>query len=242
MFIAFLRSCFFYVVFGIWAIFFGILFILALPLPRRVYVRFCVVFCRVSVIIARVCAGIKYRVEGLENLKSASLPIMIASKHQSMWECFALYYLLHDPVVLIKKSLAFIPGYGSAFCKLGMVYVNRGKRNKIYSILRRILNASNRTIVVFPEGTRTAPFADTRYRSGVFYLYESVGATVVPVALNSGMFWGRRKFIKNSGTIVLRFLPEIKPGLPRQAFMELLRARIESETHVLCSMCVAGAA
>ena len=87
--------------------------------------------------------------------------------------------------------------------------------------------ADGRAVVIFPEGTRTAPGEHRPYHPGVAALYARVDAPVVPVALNSGLFWPRRAFLKNPGTITLEFLPPIPAGLVRRAFTAELERRIE---------------
>jgi 1-acyl-sn-glycerol-3-phosphate acyltransferase len=90
--------------------------------------------------------------------------------------------------------------------------------------------ADGRSIVIFPEGTRVAPGDQRPYQVGTAALYRQLGVPVVPVALNSGLFWGRRKWTKRPGVITLEILPPIAPGLSRDAFMETLRERIETAT------------
>jgi 1-acyl-sn-glycerol-3-phosphate acyltransferase len=90
--------------------------------------------------------------------------------------------------------------------------------------------AAQRPIVIFPEGTRTAVGDAPNYQSGVAALYQALGVPVVPVALDSGLYWGRRAFLKRPGTITVKFLPAIPPGLPRPEFMARLEAAIESES------------
>ena len=83
------------------------------------------------------------------------------------------------------------------------------------------------------EGTRTAPGASLPYQPGVAAVYKQIDAPVVPVALNSGVFWGRRKLFKRPGCITVHFLPPIAPGLRRQDLMAALEDRIESATDAL---------
>jgi 1-acyl-sn-glycerol-3-phosphate acyltransferase len=94
----------------------------------------------------------------------------------------------------------------------------------------RAAAAEGRLIAIFPEGTRTAVGARAPYHPGVAALYTQLGLPLVPVAVNSGLFWGRRSFIKKSGRIVVEILPPIAPGLPRRAVMAELETRIEETT------------
>jgi 1-acyl-sn-glycerol-3-phosphate acyltransferase len=140
--------------------------------------------------------------------------------------------VLNDPVYVLKKNLLHIPVYGLYLYKLGMIAVDRdagvsSMRNLIRQA-RHVLDEGRRYIVIFPEGSRVAPGERGPYQPGVAGLYGTLGIPVVPVALNSGLFWGRRKFLKYPGTITLEFLPAIAPGMAREAFMAELEGRIET--------------
>ncbi len=94
-----------------------------------------------------------------------------------------------------------------------------GARNSIWD---------GRHIIIFPDGTRVAPGQRRPYHPGVGAIYRQLGVPVVPVALNSGLFWGRRTFIKKPGRITLEFLEPIAPGLSRKDFTAELERRIET--------------
>ena len=181
--------------------------------------------------LLRAIIGLRYRVVGWENLPEG--PALIASKHQSAWETFAFNAILGKPVFIIKRELFWVPFYGWYAKHAGMIGIDRKGRAKtlrgMIAAAQKAL-AARRPIVIFPEGTRTAPRAAPRYQSGVAALYQALDAPVVPVALNSGLFWGRRAFLKRPGTVVVEFLPPIPPGLPREAFMARLEAAIETGT------------
>jgi 1-acyl-sn-glycerol-3-phosphate acyltransferase len=100
--------------------------------------------------------------------------------------------------------------------------------------------AAGRPIVIFPEGTRTAPGTRLPYHPGVAALYQALGLPIVPAAVNSGLFWGRRSFTKRPGRITLRFLEPIAPGLPRRALMAELERRVESATDALVGLVPRG--
>jgi len=100
--------------------------------------------------------------------------------------------------------------------------------------------AAGRPIVIFPQGTRTAPGQRLTYQPGVAALYQALDLPLIPTAVNSGLFWGRRSFVKNKGRIVLEFLEPIPPGLPRREVMAELERRIEAATAGLQSEATAG--
>jgi 1-acyl-sn-glycerol-3-phosphate acyltransferase len=114
-----------------------------------------------------------------------------------------------------------------------MIPVNRGARAQALTALMRDSRAElarGRQIVIFPEGTRRAPGAEPRYRHGVTHLYASTGVSCLPVALNSGLFWPRRSFLRFPGTIVVELLDPIPPGLRKGEFSVRLRDTIEAAT------------
>jgi 1-acyl-sn-glycerol-3-phosphate acyltransferase len=176
-------------------------------------------------------AGIAVECRGLEKIPAGAL--IVASKHQSIWETFTLVALLDEPTYVLKRELTWIPVFGWALIKAGMIAVNRGARGSALSSMtagaRKAL-AQGRQIIIFPEGTRRAPGAEPNYKHGVARLYAETGVPCVPVALNSGLFWPRRKFLRYPGTIRLEVLDPIPPGLPKDAFAERLQHDIESAT------------
>jgi 1-acyl-sn-glycerol-3-phosphate acyltransferase len=179
-------------------------------------------------------AGIDYRVSGTENLPST--PAIYASKHQSAWETLFLSRYLDFPAFVLKKELLSIPLFGWFLTRAGMIAVDRkGGASALRSMARQATETleSGRSILIFPEGTRVAPGQTKPYQPGVAALYTQQKVPVVPVALNSGLFWGRRAFIKKPGTIVVQILPPIPPGLDRKAFMRDLESRIEPASAAL---------
>ncbi|MGH6681491.1 MAG: lysophospholipid acyltransferase family protein, partial [Bradyrhizobium sp.] len=82
-------------------------------------------------------------------------------------------------------------------------------------------------LVIFPEGTRRAPGAPPAYKTGIARLYATCGVPCLPIALNSGLFWPRRTFMRYPGTLVVEFLDPLPSGLPRDEFMSRLRSAIE---------------
>jgi 1-acyl-sn-glycerol-3-phosphate acyltransferase len=137
---------------------------------------------------------------------------------------------------VLKRELLFIPIVGWAMARAGNIAVARGEGS---SALRGLVRqsqaviAEGRSIVIFPEGTRVTIGTERPYHIGIAALYRQLGVPVVPVALNSGVFWGRRQFVKRAGLIDVEVQPPIPPGLDRKRFMALLHQRIESATEGL---------
>lgn len=182
--------------------------------------------------LERTILGLTYEVRGREHLP-ASGSCIIAAKHQSAWETMKLHEIFHDPAIVLKRELTWIPIWGWYARKARMIPVDRGAGGKALSSMvrnARPVVAEGRPIVIFPQGTRTAPGAHRGYRIGVGALYEQLRVPIVPVALNSGLYWPRRGVLKRPGRIVVEILPPIQPGLPRAAAMAELESRLEAAT------------
>ena len=205
----------------------------ALPtffLPRRTFIALAKSWGRTSNALLGV-AGIRVEMRGLEKIPKGAL--LVASKHQSVWETFALIPLFDDPAYIYKRELMWIPVFGWYLVKSDMVPVDRRARGGAIAGMiesARTQLARGRQIIIFPEGTRTAPGAPPAYKSGLANLYEATNVPCLPVALNSGVFWPRRKFLRYPGTIVLEALDPIPPGLAKDAFAARVMADIESAT------------
>jgi 1-acyl-sn-glycerol-3-phosphate acyltransferase len=177
------------------------------------------------------CAGLTYEVHGAANLPSG--PAIIAMKHQSAWDTLAVPVVFRDCAIVLKRELMMIPFYGWYLWKAGMIAVDRGAGA---AALKRVVASGGqvaeegRSIVIFPEGTRTAPGTRRPYQPGVAALYRQLGLPLVPVAVNSGVFWGRRRFAKRPGRITIEILPYVPPGGERRAVMAELEERIEEAT------------
>jgi 1-acyl-sn-glycerol-3-phosphate acyltransferase len=189
---------------------------------------------RTELWLLKTIVGTKLEVRGREKLPNGAC--LVASKHQSAWETFALIPLFRDPAYLMKRELFYVPFHGWFSYKFKMIPVDRDKGP---TALRRMLAeaktraAVGREIVIFPEGTRRAPGTPPDYKTGVFLLYEALQIPCVPVALNSGLFWPRRSFKRYPGTIVVEFLDPIPPGLPKREFLPRLQETIETASNRL---------
>jgi 1-acyl-sn-glycerol-3-phosphate acyltransferase len=171
---------------------------------------------------AALLLGIRTRVEG-------SVPkgsVIVASKHQSMFETMEMLLLLDRPVVVLKRELADLPGWGWVARRYGVIPVDRRGGA---AALRRMLKAAHegvaqgRPIVIFAEGTRVPVGERPPLQPGFAGLYRALDLPVVPIALDSGRLWPRRRFAKRPGIVTMRFGEPIPPGLPR--------AEIEARVH-----------
>jgi 1-acyl-sn-glycerol-3-phosphate acyltransferase len=186
--------------------------------------------------LALLC-GLRHEVRGRENLPAGA--VLIAAKHQSAWDTIIFSILLWDHSFVLKRELLWVPLFGLYLARAGLIAVDRqgGARalKQMVAAARRVA-ALGRPIVIFPEGTRVAPDQHRPYQPGVAALYGQLGLPVVPVALNSGLFWRRRSFLKRPGTITLEFLPPIAPGLPRKIFLARLEEAIEGRSRALAGL------
>lgn len=191
-------------------------------------------WCWSNLQLLRIVAGLRTDVQGQENIPAGGC--IIASKHQSDWDVFSIFPHTGRPAYIVKKELMRIPFFGWAARSLDCIEVDRRKgAEAIPEMMRQARSALDRgcRLVIFPEGTRKAPLDPYDYRYGVVRLYEGLNIPVVPVALNSGLFWGRNSLLLWPGTARARFLPAIPPGLPVEEFRARLIGAIEGETNRL---------
>jgi 1-acyl-sn-glycerol-3-phosphate acyltransferase len=222
------RSLAFNILFAVWT---GIVFLISLPtllMPRRAVWAMGRLWVRGSLLLLRAIVGLGHRVAGAEHRLAG--PAIYAVKHQSAWDTLVFPTLVDMPAYVLKQELIRVPLFGAYLKRCGMIPVDRqGRATALKRMLAaaRAAVAAGHPILIYPEGTRTPPGERRPYHPGVAALYGDLGLPVVPVALNSGLFWGRRSFHKKPGTITIEFLPAIPPGLPRKAFMEQLQERLE---------------
>ena len=229
-----LRSFVFQIVFLSWTAFVSICFLPLLwrKLPKRV--RIAAFWCRGTMWLLKRIVGLSHEVVGRENCPAT--PAIYAFKHQSAWETIAVTSLFSNYCLILKQELMRIPFFGLHLKRMGFIGIDRSAgASALKTMVRaaREVHADGRDIVMFPEGTRTPPGERRAYQPGIAALYRDLGVPVVPVALNSGVFWGRRKLFKRPGRITVRFLPPIAPGLRRGDFMAALEDSIETATDAL---------
>ena len=177
---------------------------------------------------ARLLLGVRSRVEG----EIPAGPVLFAAKHQSMYETLELLVLLGDPAVVVKRELTLIPFWGAIAKKHGVIPVDRAGSAAALRVMLKAAReavADGRSIVIFPEGTRVAPGEQPPLRAGFAGLYRQLRLPVVPIALDSGVPWGRRRFTKRPGVITFRFGEPIPASLPR----EEVEARVHAAINVL---------
>jgi 1-acyl-sn-glycerol-3-phosphate acyltransferase len=232
MVLIFLRSLVFNVLFYIVLVLLMVVAIPTLLLPRSGVMALEAVWAHISLFLMRVICNIRIEFRGVEKIPQGAL--IIASKHQSFWETFALVRFFDRPLFILKRELMMIPVFGWCLKKAGMISVERsgGPRSLLKTLKRAAAEVKGgRQLIIFPEGTRTAPGAPPNYKAGVAQIYVESGVPCLPIALNSGLFWPRRTFMRYPGTLVVEFLDPLPPGLPRDEFLKRLREQIETATN-----------
>ncbi len=230
------RSLAFNILFFAWTAVFLLLCAPALPFGVAAVHAVGRLWVRVSLVLLAATVGLRHRIVGLENLPAG--PAIIAPKHQSAWDTLIFALPLRLPAYVLKRELMRIPLFGLYLRCAGMIPVDRsggsGALKRMVAEARAAAGA-DRHLLIYPEGTRTAPGERRPYHPGVAALYGQLDLPVVPVALNSGLFWRRRAFTKRPGLITVEFLPPIPPGLARRAFMAELERRIETASDRLAA-------
>ena len=213
----------------------GLLWLPSIFLPRRA-LKFGIVLYSKSIKwgLKTIC-GIRTELRGKENVPKG--PLLIASKHQCMWDVFIPFLLVDDPAIIMKRELVWYPFLGWYALAMRMIPIDRGgtvKTLKKMVALAKVRASQERQVVIFPEGTRKAPGDKPAYfAAGVFMLYRELGVPCLPIATNSGLCWPARGLKRKPGVAVYDVLPPIPAGLGKKEFMELLETRIESSSNQL---------
>lgn len=208
----------------------------AAPLPPLVRYRIIAGWARLMLWIAGWLLGIRHRVEGLEHLPQR--PGIILSKHQSAWETLAFQVIFPEHVQVLKRSLLWIPFFGWGLALMSPISIDRSRG--IAALKHMAAQGAARLaqgfwIVLYPEGTRTRPGRKAKYHVGGAWLAVKLGAAVVPVAHNAGLFWGKNAFLKRPGEIRVIVGEPIDPhGMTPEALNRKVEAWIESHMERLC--------
>ncbi len=221
-----------------WILFIGQTAILAIPVglmsrfaPKSAPWWIVAYWFRSSLFFLRWIAGVKSEVTGVENIPTEGC--LIAAKHQSDWEILALLPVIPKPAFIAKKELLDIPFFGWAARRFETIRLDRSQGgDAIPQLIEGAREALGRGchVVIFPEGTRKNPLTPPDYRWGTAKLYTSLGVPVVPVALNSGLYWPARSLTLWPGRAKAKILPPIPPGLTLEAFQARMIETIEQES------------
>jgi 1-acyl-sn-glycerol-3-phosphate acyltransferase len=232
--VIFIRSLIFQIAFYLNLTLHILLSLPAFVLPHKIMIEVARSWGRTSVWLLSAICGVRLELRGHEKIPKG--PLLVASKHQSAWDTFALLPMFPYPTYVLKRELTWIPFFGWCLLKAGQIPLDRdaGKEAIANLMVRvRAALAMGRQVIVFPEGTRRPVHAPPDYKLGIVPLYVAAEVPCLPMALNSGQFWPRRKFLRPPGTIIVEYLDVIPAGLPRAAFFRRLQNDIETATNRL---------
>jgi 1-acyl-sn-glycerol-3-phosphate acyltransferase len=229
-----LRSILFVGAFYLW---FGAYTLAMSPLllaPRRWLVGPFKLHGAVTTLLLRLICGIRVEYRGLENLPPG--PLLVAAKHQCMFDTIGPVQVFADSAYVLRDSLLKLPLYGWYAIKAEMIPVDReghaGALRRMVAAAKTAV-ANKRQIVIFPEGTRLPAGETGDYKPGVAALYRALGVPCALMATNSGEHWPPHGLVRTPGLIVYEFLEPIPPGLDRREFMQVLEARLEAGSRAL---------
>ena len=215
---------------------YALLALATFPLPRLVRYRVISGWSRLVVLLARAILGIRWQVEGGEQLPAR--PSVILAKHQSAWETMAFQLIFPPQVHVLKRELLWLPFFGWGLALMSPIAIDRRRGlSALRSIARRGRERLQQGfwVVVFPEGTRVAPGERRPYQVGGAWLAAGSGAPVVPVAHNAGLLWPRNAFVKRPGTVTVRIGPAIDTvNRDPQEIIDIAETWIEEQQKLLC--------
>ena len=197
---------------------------------------------RTSMLLARAILGVKFSIKGQDKMPQGA--VIIAMKHQSIWDALIPGLIFDNPGYVLKEELLKIPLFGALLKKWPIIALQRSASTKALRYMmektQELLASRQPQLVIFPEGTRRLPGAEPDYKRGILSIYEASGVPIVPVALNSGLFWGRGFLDFRPGTIELEILPPIEAGLPKAQAFDLMVEAIETRSQALSAPYLTG--
>jgi 1-acyl-sn-glycerol-3-phosphate acyltransferase len=229
-----LRSLAFTGLWAVWTAFFlPVLFVIRLAGSPEPWVRSASrVWARGVLLGLKWLVGLTYVEHGRENVPGE--PVLIVANHQSTWETIAFLLLFRDVAIVTKHELLDVPIFGWFLRRSPMILIDRDSGSKA---IRKMAEegaaalSKGRSVLIFPEGTRSDPSAPVEFKRGVELLYAKLDCAVLPVAVNSGRYWGSGQSNKRSGTIVVSYLEAIPPKLPPRVSMKQAEQAIQAELH-----------
>ncbi len=228
------RSILFYLSLTIWTILMGFICMPFLVLPSKILKYPTKIWIKVIFILLDQICKIKHQIIGLENIPDET--VLVASKHQSAFETFALYYYLEDCFFVHKKELFLIPIFGQYLYKSNMVSIDRdGGTKTMRKMLEevRLKLESGSSIIIFPEGTRKIPGTKPDYKTGFIGIYKHTKKKILPIALNSGLCWPKHSWILKNGVITIKILPSIDKNHNKETILDKVQESIEVASNKL---------
>ncbi len=236
----FIRQILFNVIFYSVTFIFCILLTPLMLLPRPIFIIGLNSYFKTVHVIEKFVLGLDFEVRGAEHIPKSG-GFILAAKHYSAYETMKIHLLVNDPAIIMKKELSYIPLWGWLAMKARMIFIDRGSRemaiNSIVTGAKRV-EKEGRPLVIFPQGTRVA-IEDTPdkkpYKGGIIRMYEATSQPILPLAMNSGLFWKKNAFFKYPGKVIFEFLPPIPSGLNGSAALAQLQTVLEKKSNELVS-------
>ncbi len=179
----------------------------------------------------------KVVVKGKENIITQE-KFFIAASHQSMFETFYLQIIFNSPIFILKKELLQIPIFGWYLKKIGSISINRNRVTKdnlgIIDKIKKLVQNSDRPIIIFPQATRVLPNEKIPFKKGVGRIYNELGIKCQPVAINSGNVWPKKGSLKTNKLITISILEPVNPGMKPDDFTSTIERKIYSELDLIC--------
>lgn len=205
-----IKNVLFWILFSIISLFFLIIMLPTAFLPAKKRHKLGVAWSKCVLWLLKVCIGLKYSVSGIENIPDK--PSIVCCKHQSGFETIALNVIFPLQVFVLKQELFYIPVFGQGLMLMSPIAINRKKRS---NAIKQMLEQGRKRlsegfwISIFPEGTRMPPGVRGKYKQGAARMAQTLHMDIVPVSVNSGIFWPKNSFMKYPGTVSFVISPKI---------------------------------
>ena len=233
------RSLIFFTLWFTWTLLLGTVMVVTIPF-RQPFWMMARTWMRVTLFFIRYILGISTEIRGLHHLPKHQQPYIVAVKHQSAIETFMIALIWNELLIIHKRELCFIPIFGWHLKAANLISINRSQGRKsmeqiMTQIREKMFVGVGRTLVIFPEGTRTPVGADTKYKTGVYNIVQEFNLPVYPVAVNTGLFWPKTTIVKTPGHAIFSILPELKvpQNVDAKGFTAKLKTTIEKETAII---------
>ncbi|MAH04834.1 MAG: 1-acyl-sn-glycerol-3-phosphate acyltransferase [Alphaproteobacteria bacterium] len=209
-----------------------------LILPRKWLLIMVELYVKIVYVLEKYVLGLDFEIRGAEYLPKDEA-FIVAAKHFSSYETLKLHILFKDPAIVIKKELFSIPIWGWYAKKMRLIGIDRSNRDTaLKSVTQGAQMAADmkRPIVIFPQGTRVSldhTVKDKPYKAGIMRMQNASGLKIVPLAMNTGVFWPRNAFIKKGGKVIFEFMPAVECGLSTQEGLAIIQEAVERKTAAL---------
>lgn len=185
-------------------------------------------------VMLKYITGIEIEIRGKQFIRQDG--VLYAGKHESALETYFLSAYIKKVVFVLKKELTYVPLFGWAQHFYGMIPVDRSAggaamKNLLKQAKDRI--AKGRPIIIFPEGTRVQPGTIKGYKPGLLFIAQNLNVPVIPVALNTGLFWQKNSFLRHKGKVIIEFMEPMPQIADKKEFMAELQNRIEKKCREL---------